>query len=100
MRARFGLCCFLFIAGLLALLSAPAGAAGGEKAAAIVVVADQRGLSSWQLWLADLYNYSLLQFALFTIVAVPLMGVILGVLADFVMKRIGIDLTRRELAEH
>jgi hypothetical protein len=100
MRARFGLGCFLFIAGLLALLSAPALAAGGEKAAAIVVVADQRGLSGWQLWLADLYNRSLLQFALFTIVAVPLMGVILGVLADFVMKRIGIDLTKRELAEH
>jgi hypothetical protein len=87
-------------AALVLLASGFAVAAGGEKAAAIVVVADMRGLSGWQLWLADLYNRSSLGFAAFTVVVIPLAGAILGLLADVVMKRIGIDLTRRELAEH
>ena len=64
---------------LLSLWNTPAGAASGEKAAAIVVVADMRGLSGWQLWLADLYNKSHLGFALFTIVMIPIAGVILGI---------------------
>jgi hypothetical protein len=39
-------------------------------------------------------------FAVVTILIIPLCGVTLGILADLVMSRIGIDLRNRALAEH
>ena len=74
--------------------------AAGEKADLIVIVADTRRLSGWQAWWANLYNESHAYFTLVTIVTIPVVGLILGLIADFVMKRIGIDLTSRELSEH
>ena len=75
-------------------------AAGGGGAAPIVIVADTRKLSGIMAWWANLYNESHLYFTLLTIVIIPVVGVIFGVIADFVMAHIGIDLTSRELAEH
>jgi hypothetical protein len=75
-------------------------AAGGGGAAPIVIVADTRKLSGIMAWWANLYNESHVYFTLLTIVIIPLVGVIFGVLADFVMAHIGIDLKSRELAEH
>jgi hypothetical protein len=51
-------------------------------------------------WWGDLYNESHLYFAIFTVVLIPIIGVVFGTLADLVMSRIGIDLKSRELAEH
>jgi hypothetical protein len=51
-------------------------------------------------WWANLYNESHFYFTILTVVIIPLVGVIFGVLADFVMAHIGIDLKSRELAEH
>ncbi len=75
-------------------------AAGGGGAAPIVIVADTRKLSGIMAWWANLYNESHLYFTILTIVIIPVVGVIFGVLADFVMHHVGIDLTSRELAEH
>ncbi len=77
----------------------PALAAGGGGAA-IVIVADSRNLTGLLGWWANLYNESHLYFTLLTVVLIPLIGSIFGLLADFAMKRIGIDLKSRELAEH
>ncbi|MBM4283881.1 MAG: hypothetical protein FJ128_01340 [Deltaproteobacteria bacterium] len=74
--------------------------AAGEKVAPMVIVADTRKLSGWQAWWANLYNESHLYFTLATVVAIPVVGLIFGVVADLIMKRIGIDLKSRELAEH
>jgi len=74
--------------------------AAGEKAASLVVVADTRKFSGWMAWWTDLYNESHLYFALLTVVLIPLVGLIFGVIADIVMGHIGLDLTSRELAEH
>ena len=75
-------------------------AAGGGEVAHIVIVADTRHMTGILAWWANLYNESHLYFALLTVIIIPVIGVIFGVLADFIMKKIGIDLRSRELAEH
>ena len=74
--------------------------ASGEKAALLVMVADTRKLSGWEAWFANLYNESHLYFTIVTVVTIPIVGVLLGLLADLVMTHIGIDLKSRELSEH
>ncbi len=70
---------------------------GGEP---IVLVADSRKLTGIMAWWANLYNESHFYFTLLTIILIPLVGVIFGVLADIVMHFVGIDLKSRDLAEH
>jgi len=77
--------------------TALAAGGGGEP---IVMVADSRKLTGIMAWWANLYNESHLYFTLLTIVLIPLIGVIFGVIADFIMHFIGIDLSSRDLAEH
>jgi len=84
---------------LIYLLPAKAMAAGGGGEL-IVIVADTRRFTGWQAWWTDLYNESHLWFAVVTVVTIPVVGVIMGVIADFIMSRVGIDLKHRELAEH
>jgi hypothetical protein len=74
--------------------------AAGEKADLIVIVADTRRLTGWEAWWANLYNESHGYFTLVTVISIPVVGLILGLIADFIMKRIGIDLSSRELSEH
>lgn len=90
------------LAGLTTfLLLAPAMAfAGGGGGAPIVMVADTRKLTGIMAWWANLYNESHLYFTIMTVILIPLIGVIFGVLADICMHFIGLDLKHRELAEH
>ncbi len=74
--------------------------AAGPAAAPIVIVADTRKFTGWEAWFTNLYNESHINFALLTVAVIPIVGVILGLLADVVMSRIGIDLHSRDLAEH
>jgi len=87
--------------GVMAVLLLPeiVMAAAG-KAELLVIVADTRKFTGWEAWWTNLYNESHIWFAVVTVVTIPIVGVILGVLADIVMSRIGIDLKSRELAEH
>lgn len=75
-------------------------AAGGGGAAPVVIVADTRKLSGLMAWWGDLYNESHVYFTIVTVILIPVIGVIFGVLADLVMSHIGIDLKSRDLAEH
>jgi hypothetical protein len=75
-------------------------AAGGGGGELIVIVADSRKLTGVMAWWANLYNESHVYFTILTIILIPLVGVIFGVLADIVMHFVGIDLKSRELAEH
>ncbi len=87
--------------GIMVILLTPGLAlAAGEKVANLVMVADTRKLHGWQAWWANLYNESHFYFTLITVVSIPIIGLLFGVLADIIMKHIGIDLTSRELAEH
>ncbi|NLI82820.1 MAG: hypothetical protein GX443_14185 [Deltaproteobacteria bacterium] len=74
--------------------------AAGGSAAHVVIVADSRKLDGIMAWWANLYNESHAYFTLLTVIIIPLIGVIFGVLADLIMSYIGIDLKSRELAEH
>lgn len=76
------------------LLAAPAG-----KTAAVVIVADTRHLTGMRAWWANVYNESHLQFALVTVIVVPVAAILLGSLADFLMSRVGIDLKSRVVKE-
>ena len=82
------------------LTSQAAFAAGGGGAAPLVIVADTRKLDGMMAWWANLYNESHIYFTIATIIIIPVVGMIFGLLADFVMHFIGIDLKSRELAEH
>jgi hypothetical protein len=77
--------------------TALAAGGGGEY---IVIVADTRKLTGLMAWWANLYNESHLLFTLLTVVLIPVIGVIFGVMADYIMHFIGIDLSSRDLAEH
>lgn len=90
----------LGLASLMSLLLPGMALAAGEPATNIVIVADTRNLTGVMAWWGGLYNESHVYFALLTIVLIPLIGVLFGVIADLVMSRIGIDLKSRELAEH
>ncbi|HSO62836.1 MAG TPA: DVU0150 family protein [Desulfobacterales bacterium] len=91
----------VFIALTTLWLSAPfAFAAGGGDAAPIVIVADSRKLTGLMAWWANLYNESHLYFTVLTVILIPVIGVLFGVLADIVMHFVGIDLKSRDLAEH
>lgn len=91
----------LFTLAVLGLMMLPqlAFAAGGGGAP-IVIVADTRKTVGWEQWFANLYNESHLYFALLTMALIPIIGVIFGVAADFIMHHIGLDLKSRDLAEH
>ena len=75
-------------------------AAGGGGAAPMIIVSDTRKLSGPFAWWANLYNESHVYFTIATIIIIPVIGCIFGMLADVVMKHIGIDLEHRDLAEH
>jgi len=74
--------------------------AAGGGGSPIVIVADTRKLDGVMAWWANMYNESHVQFAILTIIIIPVTGVIFGVIADIIMNWIGIDLKSRELAEH
>ena len=60
--------------------------AAGPKAAPLVMVADTRKFTGWEAWWTNLYNESHLYFALLTVVLIPIIGLIFGLMADLVMK--------------
>ena len=85
------------IAFWLSAQTALAAGGGGEP---IVMVADSRKLTGIMAWWANLYNESHLYFTVLTVILIPVIGVLFGVLADIVMHFVGIDLSSRDLAEH
>jgi len=91
---------FSFTSIVSLLLPALTWAAGGGGAAPMVLVADTRKLTGIMAWWANMYNESHAEFTLLTVIIIPVVGVVFGVIADIVMTWIGIDLKHRDLAEH
>lgn len=91
---------FMVMATCLCMLPALSASAAGGGGAPIILVADTRKLSGIMYWWASLYNESHMQFTILTIILIPVTGCLFGLLADFVMNRIGIDLKSRKLVEH
>jgi hypothetical protein len=86
-------------AAVLTVLAGNVYAAGGGGES-IVLVADSLRFSGLLAWWANLYNESHLGFAVVTILLIPTLGTVLGILTDILMSRIGINLKSRTLAEH
>lgn len=75
--------------------------AAGGKASMLVVVADTRRVSSpFTLYFLNLYNTDPIMFGVVCAIITAALGCGFGLIADFLMKRTGIDLTSRELVEH
>ena len=90
---------FTVLAVCLTLLPSLASAAGGA-AAPITMVSDTRKLDGILLWWGNIYNDSHTEFTILTCVMIPLVGCGLGLACDLILQSIGLDLTKRELAEH
>ncbi len=90
----------LTLTAMAFLLTAQTALAAGGGGVPIVLVADSRKLTGIMAWWANLYNESHFYFTLLTIIVIPVVGVIFGVIADIVMHFVGIDLSSRDLAEH
>jgi hypothetical protein len=91
---------FIGIALFLGVMLPEMALAAAEKASPLVLVADTRKLTGLMRWWADLYNESHVWFTVLTVVLIPVIGLLFGVIADIVMSHIGIDLKSRDLAEH
>lgn len=91
----------LFFVGMLATLLVPAVAmAAGGGGEPIVIVSDTRDLEGIMKFWGDLYNHSHWYFTLLTCALIPIVGIIFGVVADFIMSNIGIDLSSKDLPGH
>jgi len=93
--------CILFTVYIGALLACIPGWvwAGGEKAQEIVVVADTRNLRGFNLYIAGLYNENMWLFATWAVLLTTALGVLLGLLMDFLMTRTGLDLGKTSKKE-
>jgi hypothetical protein len=88
------------VATCLWMLPALCASAAGGGGPPIVFVADTRKLTGIMHWWGSLYNDSHTNFTILTCILIPVTGCLFGLVADVVMKRTGIDLTSRKLAEH
>jgi hypothetical protein len=88
------------LAVMVSLLLPEIALAAAKKAAPLVVVADTLKFTGWEAWWINLYNDSHFYFTLITVVSIPVVGLIFGLLADVIMAWIGLDLKHRDLAEH
>ncbi len=91
---------FTALATCLAILPAIAAQAAGGGAAPIVIVSDTRSMTGIMAWWGNLYNESHMQFAIMTCILIPVAGVFFGLLADWFISGLGVDLSKRDLAEH
>jgi hypothetical protein len=77
----------------LLLAAGPVLAAGGGKPATkLVNVADTRAMTGLSRWIADIYNGSLWLYSLLVVASMVFMGLVLGMLSDRVISRMGINL--------
>jgi hypothetical protein len=88
-----------WVGRLFMCVATPLACAASEGGSRIVLVADSRRFSGLEAWWANLYNDSLIDFAVATILTIPLLGFALGMASDVVMKRLGINLRSRQISE-
>ena len=74
--------------------------AAGATGEAIVFVADSRRYSGIMAWFTNLYNESLGQFTLLTVILVPTLALTLSTIMGFLLSRTGIDLKSKAVAGH
>ncbi len=93
------MCWFRGLCALALIIPARLVAAGGGGES-IIFVADSRRYTGWQGWFTDLYNESLVQFTLLTIILIPVLALILSSVMSFFLSKTGIDLKSRAVGGH
>jgi len=88
---------WLAVAALTLPVRAMAAGGGGE---AIVFVADSRRYDGWQAFFTNLYNESLVQFTILTVITVPVFALLLSTLMGFLLSKTGIDLNSNAAGGH
>jgi ABC-type Fe3+ transport system permease subunit len=84
-----------------ALLVPDAVLAAGGKAEMLIVVADDRVVQSEiTKFFINQYNTDPFMFGVYCTIMTALLGVSLGLITDFLMKRTGLDLSKRTIVEH
>jgi hypothetical protein len=75
--------------------------AAGGKAEMLIVVADNR-VVDWSVskWWVDIYNTDPFMFGVYCTLFTAFLGVSFGLITDQIMKRTGIDLSKRTIVEH
>jgi hypothetical protein len=94
-RLILGICTLV----LLCLVLTSLARASGEKAEAIIWVADTRNLTGIWKWFAAMYNEAPLKHAFWVIIITAIEGILLGFGMDWIMQRTGLELEERELRE-
>ena len=91
----------LFLTVLAAGLTLLPGLASAAMAP-ITIVSDTRRVADSALltWWGNLYNESHLQFTIMTCILIVATGTLFGILADWCFKQLGVNLSKRDLAEH
>ncbi|MEW6347843.1 MAG: DVU0150 family protein [Thermodesulfobacteriota bacterium] len=75
--------------------------AAGGKADMLINVADTRRVQSpYTKFFLDTYNTDPFMFGVYCAIMTAFLGVALGLITDFFMKRTGIDLSHRKIVEH
>jgi uncharacterized membrane protein YdjX (TVP38/TMEM64 family) len=94
-------CLLAFFTTICLLIPEWVMAAGGGKVDMLVVVADNR-VVSWgpTLFFLDVYNTNPTMFGVWCVILTAVIGCSLGLTADFLMSRTGLDLTSRKIIEH
>jgi hypothetical protein len=88
--------------GIAVFLSLPGIAmAAAEKAAPLIVVADNR-VVAWgpSVYFLNLYNTDPFMFGLVCTLITSFLGATLGLTTDQIMRHTGLDLTSRKIVEH
>ncbi len=65
----------------------------------LVHVADTRHITGFNLFIANLYNTDRLLFTLFAVGLTAVLGLVLGMLMDWIVGSIGLDLKSRQARE-
>ncbi len=90
----------LVTAFITAILPDIVQAAGGPAEMLVVVADSRRAHGEIARYFVDSYNTNPVWFGIECTIITAIMGVTFGLLTDFIMKRVGIDLTSRKIVEH
>ncbi len=96
-RSHYLLPALLALAYLSVTNVSPAAAQSAQQS---VVVADSREAGAFAKFWIDQYNTNPYMFGLWCTIFTAGLGVVLGFIADQLMKLIGIDLNSRDIIEH
>ena len=94
MRLKWMIACLCFAAATAAVPDAASASGGHDDATALEYRVDTSKLSGFSLLLGNLYNGNKWLFAAVVTVTMAVMGAVIAVVVDFILRRLGLDVKR------